>query len=617
MVRRRFGRSLAVAFIVAVSSFGLIWTSGPAQAADIGTLEKIAAVGGGVASKAGPNVIRGAVAGAAGTGTVTAVCATGVGCAALGVAAVAIIGGAVCYNVDECHDAVVPWIENQLRGGEVDDPEQGDITCAIFQPGRCDGIQYSGKIVIDPSYQPDASRVVVAVEGTTERFYVEWFGNCKNGTPFHAQAVPPADTMKWDLQPCPNQGGVATMTVRPVPGIGTQYVSGTWIYRTYRGSLVFDWGSANPSVTSANVSVVCRNPQTGATYERETITFDPTEAVRVGKCNVGDKIVGVKGSASVDGGPQLPQFEYDWTRDQAKDDRDYPLCAAAACKYSVSIDGKTCISGDPECANWTLIRRTTPDRVTCHYGPYSIDCDLVPWLERAYEDGPRTATRVNTDGDPDTADTEPKKPTIPNPTVTPSSPVIVDTIPPERPCIEGDMAKCTPRPEPPEIAEETDECWPHGWGAVNPANWVLQPMKCAIRWAVIPPPGTITGVKTAIADGWDDSTPGRWFGALPDLWDRNSDQGGSGCQGPGIPTGYLHQYTGGIPATIYPFSACEEPVSYMAQVARAGSSAAIAFFGGLRCVQQLASSLGLWIPISDAYRMQAQTDRINDRLSSL
>jgi hypothetical protein len=35
------------------------------------------------------------------------------------------------------------------------------------------------------------------------------------------------------------------------------------------------------------------------------------------------------------------------------------------------------------------------------------------------------------------------------------------------------------------VADEV-ECWPGGWGWMNPAQWVLRPIKCAIEWSFVP-----------------------------------------------------------------------------------------------------------------------------------
>ena len=615
MLRRILGRSAAVVSIVGASCLGIVYTAGPAQALDPGDLGKVAAgAGGGVALRAAPAVLASTMSAEAGVGA-AAVCATGVGCAALGVAALVIVGGAVCYQVDECHDTVVPWITNGLGLGESGSTAPGEAPNKFGSSAWVDvpsgGAAYVDYL-LDGSDNPNLTTGLTVqyecADGTTGSYDAGVYKPNEYPAPYQLtrriwnDCVPNAERSQAG-----SHGGWASLDLVPVAwpcGCGAMILA---------NGLHWESGVA---ITSASTTLQCRRPD-GSEYGVLKTTQTPGVGLGVGHCDPGDTPFGLDVAASTDYGPEEPQYSHTW--DPTPTDKvKYPLCASAACDYSVSIDGQRCLAGDPECANWELVRRTTPDRVTCMYGPYAISCDLMPWAERAWEDGPRTATQANTDGDPDTDDTEVKSPTWtpdPDPGPTASPTVTPTVIPPVDYCLNGDPA-CVPVSDPENPPSQSDECWPNGWGALNPANWVLQPTKCALKWAFVPPPGTLTGLRTAIDDAWDDSTGGRWFASVGDVWDTVPNEDGGGCKGPGISMGFLASGTG-VPSTIYPFDACDYPVSYMAQVARSGSSFAIAFFGGLKCVQQLTSAMGLSLHLSDAYRMQAQTDRINDGLGRL
>jgi hypothetical protein len=41
-----------------------------------------------------------------------------------------------------------------------------------------------------------------------------------------------------------------------------------------------------------------------------------------------------------------------------------------------------------------------------------------------------------------------------------------------------------------------DGCFPHGWGLFNPVSWVEQPVKCALQWAFVPSPSTVTSFQS-------------------------------------------------------------------------------------------------------------------------
>lgn len=41
------------------------------------------------------------------------------------------------------------------------------------------------------------------------------------------------------------------------------------------------------------------------------------------------------------------------------------------------------------------------------------------------------------------------------------------------------------------IASMNDSCWPQGWGLLNPLQWVLRPIMCALTWAFVPTEGIV------------------------------------------------------------------------------------------------------------------------------
>lgn len=92
--------------------------------------------------------------------------------------------------------------------------------------------------------------------------------------------------------------------------------------------------------------------------------------------------------------------------------------------------------------------------------------ELAPWPETDPELNPNpTTTAVPT--------------TVPSTTAPPT------TQPPEDPCVPGapSSAGCTPIDTPSDPDAETGECFPTGWGLLNPVEWVLKPVKCALLWA--------------------------------------------------------------------------------------------------------------------------------------
>jgi hypothetical protein len=56
----------------------------------------------------------------------------------------------------------------------------------------------------------------------------------------------------------------------------------------------------------------------------------------------------------------------------------------------------------------------------------------------------------------------------------------------------------TPPAEIPEV--ERADCFPNGWGLLNPVEWVLKPVKCALTWAFVPSPATMSRLTDIAAD---------------------------------------------------------------------------------------------------------------------
>lgn len=115
---------------------------------------------------------------------------------------------------------------------------------------------------------------------------------------------------------------------------------------------------------------------------------------------------------------------------------------------------------------------------------------------------------------------------------------------------------------------DTSKCLPSGWGLLNPIDWVLKPVKCALVWAFQPTMslqarlvqvqtamsgsgiGTVTGVVTRVQD--------EVGGAVPPGSGPGGDGGGA-CQGPRIDI---------FGRSYYPFRSCDQPIRQWADFFR-------------------------------------------------
>ncbi|MCU1356112.1 MAG: hypothetical protein JWM89_1530 [Acidimicrobiales bacterium] len=119
------------------------------------------------------------------------------------------------------------------------------------------------------------------------------------------------------------------------------------------------------------------------------------------------------------------------------------------------------------------------------------------------------------------------------------------------------------------------DCLPHGWGLLNPVDWVVKPVKCALRWAFVPTEG-FTPRLTRLHTEFDDSA----VGSLADVGDSlggaitsglSTAQGGS-CTGPELK---FRTSMHGAESTYHPFSSCSDPEAGYASWTRTIASAVI------------------------------------------
>ena len=220
----------------------------------------------------------------------------------------------------------------------------------------------------------------------------------------------------------------------------------------------------------------------------------------------GTGVMRVKGLA-----PGKTTYETLWET-TAPSDPNYDLCnpgrPGGGCKMAIWVDGKECVEGVWECEYWTEINQTTPQRVECRWGPYTLDAGTqCQTMEPAYRPGGAPATGANTDGNPATRsnlDIEG------NPQTQPST--ATGTVPSNGTSTIPGGAGGTP-------SGEAAECWPSGYGVFNPVDWVLKPVSCALEAAFVPKKSMETRLQTM---------QGQFSNRVPISWFSTGTQGVSG-----------------------------------------------------------------------------------------
>ena len=170
--------------------------------------------------------------------------------------------------------------------------------------------------------------------------------------------------------------------------------------------------------------------------------------------------------------PGSTKGETVWDVQAPTADPNKPLCSptrpGTGCKLQILLDTSPCVVGMWECENWLDLSKDpnwTP-RFSCQYGPYSVPLETCNPLERGYEPDGAPASEENTDGDPSTANnTDPAG----NPQT--GEPPVTSTVP--------GGASPAPVGTVPGTTVQAAECFPTGWGMLNPFEWVLKPIACA------------------------------------------------------------------------------------------------------------------------------------------
>jgi hypothetical protein len=219
----------------------------------------------------------------------------------------------------------------------------------------------------------------------------------------------------------------------------------------------------------------------------------------------------------------------------------YPQCSTQICLLELySVEKGDCFALGSECAGW----HTDPnkaDRYRCTYAGVAralSDCDAYApiFTPGRLESGTGYA---------------------PVPGATPGG---ATSMPPRIP-------ETSPVPG---ADNETGECFPSGWGLLNPVEWVVKPIKCAMTWAFVPRQSVVRDKTEAMSEAWKSSSLIRVTDVL--VGGQQLLLSSGSCEGPAVNINvYGATYSG------HPLSACS------------GAPATIA------ALTKLFTTIGIWI----------------------
>lgn len=148
-----------------------------------------------------------------------------------------------------------------------------------------------------------------------------------------------------------------------------------------------------------------------------------------------------------------------------------PECSTSVCLLTLEkTGGIQCEVSPTECADWFEDPQKT-EKYQCKYGGHAVE--LAECTVYAPTFKPGAIAQGTPYGDPVTGE------------------------PVKEPAADG--------------SSDTDdgECFPSGWSALNPIEWVLKPTKCALKWAFVPRASKIQESQTRIENAWARTTPAK------------------------------------------------------------------------------------------------------------
>lgn len=243
------------------------------------------------------------------------------------------------------------------------------------------------------------------------------------------------------------------------------------------------------------------------------------------------------------GHEMVPTEVQDWMRD-------FPQCLDGSCVLELKKDLGSglldCFEAPEQCIDWYEESVAHPERYKCYYGGVLRGLSECFVYARVFD---RQAVQQGQGyADPSTGQapapgtsgtTNPGAAAVPAPIASPS---------------------------------QSRQCWPEGWAAFNPFEWVLQPVKCALEWAFVPKQVKIQRVTTNIRLTALNSRPGQIISSL-EAWGEMVPSA-SGCMGPEFRIDILGFHYSG-----YPLQACTGATAHAASMTRIALSIAFVIMG--------------------------------------
>lgn len=289
--------------------------------------------------------------------------------------------------------------------------------------------------------------------------------------------------------------------------------AGTASVQTYRArggpSTYSDAGTITESSANPQRRFKCEIQYSDATtdafwsdpYTENDVNVAP---IQCPPANPSKVVTGTKIIQETDGLPDGLLMEQPTTPEYQQHQALYPECSDGTCLLDLVhvASSQSCFDAPETCAEW-FQDPNKASNYSCRYGTHAVDlaeCNLyAPTFK------PEQVSQGKGYGDPETGAT-----TSTQTTTTADAPAM------------GQQPSPT----------EGRQCMPTGWGVLNPIEWVMKPVQCALEWAFVPRPEVIEASFNDMNEKWAETPPMR-VAAMVSAWDF--DVSVDGCEGVLIP----------------------------------------------------------------------------------
>ena len=419
-------------------------------------------------------------------------CATGVGCLAVGAVAL----GITLYATK---DTWMPWVNDFFNQNVSTDLGGAAGPCPVQLSGQSvSGHTATATVVIGASCLGSTGSASVRLQATNLRCF-----NVASKTVYTPSLTSGSNTQQWggyqtsgsitvDLGGQGQCNQTVGDLVRKVDlqGIVTTKSPQAQSNATHREVAV------PASMVTTNSSVDCKRPN-GTTFNLSGSDEGYPDRLAVPSCRNIDP-TSVPTHLGVTSNTNPGENVVTWDAPASPDwQTQFPNCfgpSGLLCTIKVFVHGNPCEVGMTACLDWWSDRGDTSKEIECRFGTYVVPFTECEPLKRAYRTGTgtQTVTTAPAPGDAPWPDADPT-----TGTGTATNPIPSTGTNPATPGVTVDE----------DTDPDTQNCFKAAW-SWNPVDWVYVPVKCALKWAFVPKVApSFSDVPSPLPAGWVPSMP--------------------------------------------------------------------------------------------------------------